>query len=378
MGGENKIEFLYLSEEDMVAAGVKDMAKCVDTMEKVVKLLNAGDYMMSGDNHNSHGAMVSFPDEPEFPNMPKNGRDRRFMAMPAYVGGEFDIAGMKWYGSNVENKEKGLPRSVLMLMLNDKETGIPLVLMSANLESAYRTGAFSGIGARYLAKKDTRVAGIVGPGVMGKTSLKSFTCVCPQLDTVKVKGRGRKSLDGFVRFVHEECPSIKNIEVVDTVEAAVRGSDIVCVATSSPVSVADYTFIEEAWIKKGALFCLPATVNFDNDFIANRCTKVMDNSKLYEAWAEEYPYPTFGPITIIGSKFTDLIHEGKVSPSQVTDLGDIINGRKPGRQSDDEIILYSIGGMPVEDVAWGKAVYENALEKGIGRKLCLWNQPEMA
>lgn len=104
-----KIDFLYLSEPDMIAAGVKNMPLCVDTMEKVIQLLNAGDYMMSGNNHNSHGAMVTFPDEPAFPNMPKNGCDRRFMAMPAYLGGEFDMAGMKWYGSNVENKKKGLP-----------------------------------------------------------------------------------------------------------------------------------------------------------------------------------------------------------------------------------------------------------------------------
>lgn len=378
MSKDSKIDFLYLNEEDMVKAGVKDMAKCVDTMEEVIKLLNVGDYIMSGSNHNSHGAMLSFPDEPEFPNMPKNGCDRRFMAMPAYLGGKFDMAGMKWYGSNVENKKKGLPRSVLMLMLNDKDTGAPVSLMSANLISAYRTGGIPGVGARYLARKDAKVAGIVGPGVMGKTSLRSFTCVCPNLDTVKIKGRGQKSLDDFISFVKKDCPMIKNIEVVDTIEAAIRDSDIISIATSSPMFVEDYTFIEESWIKKGALLCLPATVNFDDDFLANRCKKVVDNFKLYEAWAEEYPYPTFGPITIIGSKFTDMIHEGKISASQIYDLGDIINGKRPGRQSEDEIILYSVGGMPVEDVAWGKVVYENALRLGIGTNLRLWDNPELS
>lgn len=374
----SNIDFLYLNEEDMIRAGVKDMGACVDAMEDVIKLLNAGDYVMSGNNHNSHGAMVTFPDHPRFPKMPKNGCDRRFMAMPAYLGGKFDMAGMKWYGSNVENKEKGLPRSILMLMLNDKETGAPVSLMSANLISAYRTGALPGVGARHLAKKDTRVAGIVGPGVMGKTALKSFVSECPMLDTVKVKGRGRKSLDQFREFVQEECPQIQNLEIVDTIEEAVRDSDIVCVATSSPVEVKDYPFIEEEWIKPGTLFCLPATVNFDDDFVAERCKKVVDNIKLYEAWAEEYPYPTFGPITIIGSKFTDMVHEGKISASQIDDLGDIINEKKPGRTSEDEIILYSVGGMPVEDVAWGKVIYENALRKGIGTKLHLWDAPAMS
>jgi len=372
-----KCDFLYLNEQDMIRAGVMDMAKCVDTMEEVIKLLIAGDYVMSGSNHNSHGAMVSFPDEPKFPNMPKNGCDRRFMAMPAYLGGTFDMAGMKWYGSNTDNKSKGLPRSVLMMMLNDKETALPICLMSANLLSAYRTGAMPGVGARYLAKKDTRVAGIIGPGVMGKTALHSFACTCPSLDTVKVKGRGEASMARFVEFVKTHCPQIKNIEVVDTMEEAVRGSDVVCVATSSPVAVKDYPYIEEEWIKKGALLCLPATVNFDDDFLAKRCKLVVDNMQLYEAWAEEYPHPTFGPITIIGSKFTDMAHEGKIDPLQIHDLGDIIIGKKPGRENDDEIIVYSIGGMPVEDVAWGKIVYENAVKMGIGTMLNLWDVPAM-
>jgi ornithine cyclodeaminase/alanine dehydrogenase-like protein (mu-crystallin family) len=137
---DTKIDFLYLSEPDMIKAGVKDMDACIDSMEDMLKLLKAGDYMMGGENHNSHGCMVTFPDDPKFPGMPKNTQDRRFMAMPAYLGGKYQMAGVKWYGSNVENKEKGLPRSILMMVLNDKDTGAPLAFMSANLLSAYRTG----------------------------------------------------------------------------------------------------------------------------------------------------------------------------------------------------------------------------------------------
>lgn len=375
---ETAIDFLYLSEPDMIAAGVTDMKKCINTMEEVIKLINVGDYMMSGSNHNSHGAMISFPDNPIFPNMPKNGRDRRFMAMPAYLGGSFDMAGMKWYGSNLENKKQGLPRSILMMMLNDKQTGAPKAMMSANLLSCYRTGGIPGVGARYLARKDAKVVSIIGPGVIGRTVLLAMCCECPHLDTLKVKGHTKPSLDSFLAFVKAECPQIRNIEVVDSIEAAVRDSDVISFCTSSPVSVQDYPFVKEQWIKKGALFCLPATVNFDDDFLAHRCRKVVDNRKLYDAWAEEYPYPTFGEITIIGSKFTDMVHEGKIGPCDIVDLGDIIKGKKPGRISNDEIILYSVGGMPVEDIAWGKVVYENALSKGIGTKLNLWQRPAFA
>ena len=91
-----KIDFLYLSEPDMIKAGVKDMGKCVEVMEDMMVTLKKGDYVMGGENHNSHGCMVTFPDNPEFEGMPKNGEDRRFMAMPAYLGGNFQMAGMKY------------------------------------------------------------------------------------------------------------------------------------------------------------------------------------------------------------------------------------------------------------------------------------------
>lgn len=303
--------------------------------------------------------------------------DRRFMAMPAYLGGQYQMAGMKWYGSNVENKDKGLPRSILMMMLNDKDTGAPLALMSANLLSSYRTGGIPGVGGKYLARKDSKVIAVVGPGVMGKTSLAAFASVCRNLDTVKIKGRGRKSIDSFIEFVKEEYPEIKNIEVCDTIESAVRDSDIVCMTTTVKNDVSTFPVIRSEWVKKGALISMPSAAGFDDDFLCG-CKLVVDNYKLYEAWEEEYPYPTYPEICIIGSKFTDLVHEGKIERSDIIDIADIIEGRAVGRESDDDIIIYSVGGMPVEDVAWGTIVYRNALKKGIGVDLELWKKPRMA
>ena len=200
-----KVDFLYLSEDDMVEAGVKDMKSCVEAMEEMFKLMKMGNYRMGGANGNSHGSMVMFPEKSPFPEMPVDGPDRRFMAMPAYLGGKFDMAGVKWYGSNVSNKEKGLPRSILMLILNDKDTGAPLAFMSANILSAYRTGAVPGVGFKYFAKEDAETIGIVGPGVMSKTALAAAIAVRPTLKNVKVKGRGKASLqsrapNSFLKF----------------------------------------------------------------------------------------------------------------------------------------------------------------------------------
>ena len=375
---DTRIKFLYLSEPDMIKAGVKNMDQCVEAMEDLLVTLNKGDYVMAGVNHNSHGAQVIFPDDPQFEGMPKNADDRRFMAMPAYLGGKYQMAGMKWYGSNCENKASGLPRSILMMMLNDKNTGAPLALMSANLVSCYRTGAIPGVGAKYLARKDSETVTIIGPGVMGRTCLLAFLSVCPKITTLKMKGRGLRSLHAFEEFVKKECPQIQQVIVCDSMEEAVKDSDIICVTSTAPVKEIDFPYIAEDWVKKGALICLPSAARFDDDFLINRCKKVVDNYKLYEAWAEEFPYPSYEMVQIIGSKFTDYLHEGRIQREDIVDIADIINKKHPGRESDDEIIVYSVGGMPVEDIAWGGTVYRNALKEGIGVELPLWDQPDMA
>ena len=377
--GYPKVDFIYLNEEDMIKAGVTDMAGCVEAMEEMFKLLKAGDYRMGGPNGNSHGVMMTFPATSPFPNMPIDGPDRRFMAMPAYLGGTFDMAGMKWYGSNTDNKKKGLPRSILMLTLNDKDTGAPLAYMSANILSAFRTGAVPGVGVKYFAREDAEAVGIIGPGVMSKTAFDAVMAVRPAIKTVKVKGRSRKSIDSFIHYIREKYPQIMDIRIADTEEEAVRDADIVSIATSSPTGDPSlYPYIREEWIKPGAVLCCPASARFDDDFILNRARNVADNIQLYEAWEEEMEFPAYHSIPIPAVHCMDLIAEGRMQKEQIDDLGEVLTGKVPVHRRKDEIIIYSVGGMPIEDVAWGTIVYRNALEKGIGTKLNLWSEPYLA
>ncbi|MDJ0348349.1 tyramine oxidase subunit B [Cryobacterium sp. PH29-G1] len=374
-----KIDFIYLSEPDMIRAGVTDMGACVDAMEDMFALLYAGDYRMAGSNSDSHGAMITFPESSPFPGMPLPTTDRRFMAMPAYLGGRFGTTGMKWYGSNIANRDRGLPRSILMFILNDTETGAPLALMSANLLSAYRTGSVPGVGARHLARADARVVGIVGPGVMARTSLSAFLVARPGIDTVKVKGRSRASLDQFLEWLRNAHPSITTVIEVDTVEEAVRGSDIVTICSSSEVGdPATYPTVQRDWVKPGAFLSMPAACNTDDGMDAPDVRKVLDSPGLYEAWASEVPVPAHAAIPIIGCKYMDLVAEGRLRAEDLEDLGAIVTGATPGRRTDDEIIVLSVGGLPVEDVAWGTTVYRNAIANGIGVTLNLWDSPALA
>ncbi|MBP3088154.1 ornithine cyclodeaminase [Corynebacterium sp. sy017] len=374
-----RLDTLFLSEPDMIAAGVTDMPACVDTMEEVFRCLSVEDYRMAGKNNNSHGAMVVFPESSPHPQMPLDATDRRFMAMPAYLGGSFHRAGVKWYGSNVENRNHGLPRSIHMFVLNDAVTGAPLSIMSANLLSSYRTGAISGVGARYLAREDAKVVSIIGPGVMGKTALEAFVAARPGLNTLKVKGRGADSLRSFIAWVKETLPQFTTIITAETIEEAVRDSDIVSVCSTAAAGSANYPMIEAEWIKAGALITAPGCANFNNEYLSSgKVRMVVDNRGLYEAWLEEYSPQAFEDVGIIGVKFLQMEQDGDLTPGIVTDIGQIITNEKPARTSEEEVIIFSVGGMPVEDVAWASYVYDRARELGIGTWLNIWHTPELA
>ncbi|ENM5746116.1 ornithine cyclodeaminase [Vibrio mimicus] len=378
MSSNTKIDFIYLSEPDMIKAGVTDMSACVDTMEEMFALLHQGDYRMAGPNNDSHGAMITFPQESPIPTMPKPTADRRLMAMPAYLGGNFSTCGVKWYGSNIANREKDLPRSILMFILNDIETSAPLAIMSANLLSAYRTGAIPGVGARYLARKDSKVIGLLGPGVMGKTTVAAFMAACPKIDTIKIKGRGQKSLDSFLTWVSATFPQITHVDVVDTIEEVVRGSDLITYCNSGETGDPSlYPEVKREWVKPGAFLAMPASCRLDEGMERGDVRKVLDNTGLYQAWYEEVPKPAHNTIPLVGVRFMDMLEQGALTLNDLDDLGSIVAGETPKRRNDEEIIILSVGGMPVEDVAWATKIYRNAKEKGIGVSLNLWDKPEL-
>ena len=372
-----RISFRYLSEPDMIAAGVTDMPGCVQAMEETLRLVDQGDYRMGGPEGNSHGSMVTFPASSPHEGMPLDGAHRRFMAMPAYLGGSFRTAGCKWYGSNLANRDRGLPRSILMFTLTDKDTAAPLAIMSANLLSAYRTGAIPGVGAKYLARPGARSVGIVAPGVMNRTSLEAFVAVCPDLDTLRIAGRSRGSIDAFTAWVRATFPQFTTIEVVDGVQAALRDSDIVSIAPTTPSGSHNYVRIQRDWIAPGALVSLPADIMLDDDLLTST-RHVADFRGLYETWAEELPAPAHEHVGLHGLFVLDRVRAGRVPAETLENLPQIMSGQAPGRTSDDEIFLYSVGGMPVEDVAWGTVVYRNAVERGIGVELDLWDAPALA
>ncbi|MCZ9289645.1 tyramine oxidase subunit B [Corynebacterium evansiae] len=377
---DTSIDFLWLSEPDMIEAGVTDSARCVDVMEETLILLDKGDYRMAGASGNSHGAQVNFPDNPEHEGMPANGPDRRFMAMPAYLGGRFKGAGVKWYGSNAENRANGLPRSIHVFVLNDAVTGAPKAIMSANLLSAYRTGAVPAVGVKHLAVENAETVGIIGPGVMSRTILASSITQRPSIKTVKIKGRSAGSTEKAAQWIRDRFEDL-DVQVVDSEQEAIEGSDILIAGTStSPDGPQAFPYFKREWLKPGALVLCPAAARFDDDFIkSDESNLVLDYDGLYKEWFQENgPDVTYERLLgIPGNRWWDMVEEGTLPKEKLHNIGAIAAGKAPGRENDEQIFFYSIGGMPVEDVSWATEVYENALEKGIGTKLNLWDTPEL-
>lgn len=377
---DTSIDFLWLSEPDMIEAGVTDSARCVDVMEETLILLDKGDYRMAGASGNSHGAQVNFPDNPEHEGMPANGPDRRFMAMPAYLGGRFKGAGVKWYGSNAENRANGLPRSIHVFVLNDAVTGAPKAIMSANLLSAYRTGAVPAVGVKHLAVENAETVGIIGPGVMSRTILASSITQRPSIKTVKIKGRSAGSTEKAAQWIRDRFENL-DVQVVDSEQEAIEGSDILIAGTStSPDGPQAFPYFKREWLKPGALVLCPAAARFDDDFIkSDESNLVLDYDGLYKEWFQENgPDVTYERLLgIPGNRWWDMVEEGTLPKEKLHNIGAIAAGKAPGRENDEQIFFYSIGGMPVEDVSWATEVYDNAVEKGIGTKLNLWDTPEL-
>lgn len=374
-----KIDFLYLNEQDMIAAGVKDMPGCVAAMEDMFTLLYKGDYRMGGEDANEHGIRVSFPKETDIEGMPVHAPDYRFMAMPAYLGGRFHMFGIKSYGSHHTNKDKGLPRSILMMSLMDIDTGAPIAYMSANVLSAMRTAATAGVGTKVLSKKDPKVLGIIGPGVMSTYTLDAIMTTQPSITTVKVKGRGQASLDKFIAYAKKNYPGLESVTACDSIEAACRESDIIYFGTSNAAKFEDNPRIEQEWVKKGALVISASSLLISTDFLSAPGVKlVADNYLMYEGWGAGQPLPTQKTVsTLLGMGFCDAVREGKIQRSQIADMGGILTGDQSGRDDEDQILVYAVGGMPIEDVAWAFDCYNKAVEKNIGTKLNLWDIPEL-
>jgi len=372
---KTETKILYLSQKDMISCGVLNMNECIKTIEQGFKIMGDGDYLFGGPDEKEHGIKLWFPKQPRGENMPLMGPDRRFMAMIGYIGGEFNICGEKWYGSNNSNpKERGLPRSIHIVILNDSLTGLPLVIMEGALLSAMRTGAALGVAAKYLARKDAKIAGVLGAGVISRTCIMALADVLPDLREIKVFDINKSKAEAFSK----ELSKILGLDIyaTESCKETVQESDVISVNVSGK----NPPLIKDKWLKDGCLLLLPSSIGENIDLYVNNklvsdlwkqhLDKISDQDERKKIEPSDNSHLDFAANHVV-----KLIKGNRIKENTILNLYDIVVGRKKGRINEKEKILFLCGGLPMEDLTWGFKIYKNALKKKIGNKLLLWEKP---
>ncbi len=321
-------EILYLSYKDVKNLGIS-MGEIVEWTEEVFRLKGLGRCEMP-------------------PKLGIHTMANAFIhAMPAYIP-DLGSAGIKWVSGYPENYKRGFPYISGLLILNDPETGIPTTVMDCKWITALRTGAATAVAAKYLARHDSHTVGILGCGVQGRTNLEALSTVLKEIATVKAYDVLHEAQEEYVTEMRErfEC----DVVGVGSPQEAVVGSDVV--VTTGPIIKNPSPVIEDSWFEAGA-FASP--VDFDSYW---KKDALLGADKFC---VDDIP------------QMTSFRDEGyfKTLPGIYADLGEIVAGKKAGRENERERIIAMNLGLALEDMGVTIRVYQRALEEGVGRKLPL-------
>ncbi|MBU1181336.1 MAG: ornithine cyclodeaminase family protein [Proteobacteria bacterium] len=318
---------LYLSRKDVETLNIP-MSDIIDALNNMFREKGEG--------------RVEMPPKPGI-----HTREDAFIhAMPAYIP-SMNAAGVKWISGYPENQKKKLPYISGLLILNDPETGLPLAIMDATWITARRTGAATAIAAKYLARKESSSVGILACGVQGRNNLEALACL---FKISKVK-----AFDIYPEIAQQYAEEMKevvhvDIEVVKNPKEAVVGLDLV--VTSGPILKNPSPVIEADWLAEGA-FASP--VDFDSYWKGEALRQA---DKLATDDIDQMGY----------YRKTGYF---KNTPQPYADLGEIVSGRKPGREKAEERTISINLGIALDDMATAILIYQKAAEQGIGTKLQL-------
>lgn len=267
-------------------------------------------------------------------------------AMPAYIPA-MNSAGIKWISGYPENQKKGLPYISGLIILNNPNTGIPIAIMDGIWITAQRTGAATALAAKYLARENSSTVGILACGVQGRSNLEAISCEF-DIRKVKVYDIYEEVAEKFVGDMKKIVPA--EYEIVKVPKEAVTGLDIV--VTSGPILQNPTPTIKAGWLSEGA-FASP--VDFDSFWQGDALEEV--DKLATDDVAQMGYYRKNGYF--------------KNTPQPYGELGEIISGKKPGRENDTERTMSINLGIALDDMATAMLIYKRAKEMGIGTDLPL-------
>jgi ornithine cyclodeaminase/alanine dehydrogenase len=319
---------LYLSRDDVQSVGLA-MADVIDALEIAFREKGNG-----------------LTEMPPKPGIHPGGGDNFIHAMPAYIPA-MKSAGVKWVSGFPENHKKGLPYITGLLILNDPDTGLPISVMDCVWITAMRTGAASALSARYLARPESSTVGVLGCGVQGRTNVEALKVLFP-LKRVMAYDVNARAASEYA----EEIRSRFDLEVVaaKTPREAVTGCDIV--VTAGPILKTPHSTIRKGWLDAGAFASL---VDFDAYWHS-------------EAMAESDKFCTDDTQQLRHYQQNGYFQR---IPALHADLGELVTGQKPGRETASERTMTANLGLALDDMAVAPMIFKNAVETGIGTWLSL-------
>jgi 2,3-diaminopropionate biosynthesis protein SbnB len=276
----------------------------------------------------------------------------RIIAMPAHIS-EPGISGLKWIGSKHDNPDAvGLERASAVIVLNDPRTNYPIGILEGSLISAWRTAAVTCLAAEHLAREDFSDVTLVGCGVIGRTQITALLEQFEQINSIHlfdVRPDAARELAELVRAQRGDVA----VRIADSAEEAVRMGEIVVACT-----VTDRPYMQFAWLRPGTLVCNVSIMDVDKDVFLGADKVIVDD------WDQSNREKKL---------INQLVLDGSFSREQLhAELGEVLSGRRPGRERDDEIILLNPMGIAVEDIACAAELYLRAKRQGIGTWLDLY------
>jgi len=288
--------------------------------------------------------------EPRVHLAPGAGFSGHFNVLRGYVA-PLALAGVKVVGDFVDNWRCGLPSEMGLLALFDPGTGRPVAIVDAAGLTDMRTGAVTAIGARHLARKSSRVLAHIGARGTAYWNVRLLERLF-HFDEIRVHSRRPESRAAFAERLARDLD--RPIVATPDWESCVRGADIVVEASRLD---APTPLLRTEWIARGALVVPYGTMSA----VELSLTDIMDKV-VVDDWGQCKSGP-FGSLRA-------HVEAGKLTAATLyAELGEIVAGRKRGRERDDETILFWHRGLSTSDIALGAAMLEKAKRKGIGTRL---------
>lgn len=327
------ISFTYLSGPDIEQLQMSD--------EDILNAVEAG-LRAQGQNATVIEPRVHLQPDPAF-----NGH---FNVLRGYIA-PLNLAGVKIVGDYVDNYKRGLPSEMALLNLFDPQTGMPVALLDATAITEMRTGALTAIGAKYLARQNSKVLGHIGARGTSYWNVRLLDKLF-DFDDIRVHSRRPESREPFAERLSQALG--KPVRAVDSWQQCLAGADIQVEASRLP---APQPLFKTEWVKPGNLVVPYGTMSA----VELSLTDVMDKM-VVDDWGQCKQ----GQLGSLRAH----VESGKLSEHTLhAEICQIVTGEKPGRERDDETILFWHRGLSLSDIALGAAMLDKAKALGIGQTL---------